>query len=163
MRKVIGNQDEYVAQWVAKRIPVFEFGSTPYSAIGLMNEAGVMLAGVIYQNFTHRDIQVHIAAVEGKRWMSKHWLGEVFRYPFEQLGVHRITALIPESNSVSESFTKRMGFSFEGSIREILAGDEDLLIYGMLRSECRFLGIGRFNGRISRFPTKSLSTAAPAL
>lgn len=161
MRKVLGNQDEYVATWVAARIPIFEFGSSPYTAIGLMNEAGVLLAGVVYQNYIRgRDIQVHVAAVEGKQWMTKRWLGEVFRYPFEQLGVHRITALVPSSNTVSQDFVLRLGFKREGRIREMLPGDEDLNVYGMLKRECRFLDVGRFYGRTNRFSRLETSTAA---
>jgi RimJ/RimL family protein N-acetyltransferase len=162
MRKILANQDEMVAQWVASRIPIFEFGSSPYTAIGLMSD-GVMLAGVVYQNYTRIDIQMHTAAVEGSRWLTSKFLGEVFRYPFEQLQVHRVTALIPALNTRSEKFCKHLGFKKEGRVREILPQGEDLLVYGMLKRECRFLNIGRFNGLANRFPEKSLSNTATAL
>ena len=158
MRQILAGKDEFVAKWVASKIPVFEFGSSPYTAIGLMNEAG-LLAGVIYQNYTRRDIQMHVAALPGKRWLSKQFLGEAFRYPFETLGVTRITAPIPSKNSASESFCRHLGFTFEGRLREMLPG-EDLLVYGMLREECRYLEVGRFNGKSNRFHSFPERTAA---
>lgn len=158
MRFLLTNKDELVADWVAKRIPHYVFSPSGYTAIGLMNEAGMILAGVIYENYTRRDVHVHIAA-NGKNWMSKRWLGEVFRYPFEQLRVERLTALIPESNRGSERFTKHLGFKKEGQVRNMLAGDEDLLVYGMLKSECRFLDLGRFHGLANKFESRSAAAA----
>lgn len=153
MRFILANKDELVGEWVRKHIPRFEF-SSPYTAIGLMNEAGIILAGVVYENYTNYDVHVHIAAIQGKRWMSKRWLGEVFRYPFEQLKVQRITALVPASNAESEEFTRHLGFKKEGRVREML-GDDDLLVYGMLKRECRFLDIGRFHGLTHKFDRRT--------
>ncbi len=150
MKFILANQDKLVADWVSSRIPIFEFGATPYSAIGLMNHAGVLLAGVVYQNYTQRDIHMHVAALPGKRWMSRVFLGEVFRYPFEQLGVDRVTGLVPANNVVAAQFDEHLGFKLEGRIRKILPGDEDLLVYGMLEEECRFLNVGRFHGFANR-------------
>jgi RimJ/RimL family protein N-acetyltransferase len=162
MKKVLANQDKYVADWVAGRIPIFEFGSSPYTAIGLMDN-GVMIAGVVYQNYTRLDIQMHAAAIEGARWLTRPFLGEVFRYPFEQLQVHRVTALIPGTNTRSERFCKHLGFKKEGRVREILPQGEDLLVYGMLKSECKFLNLRRFHGLPNRFCEKSLSPTTSAL
>lgn len=140
-RFVLANQDEMVAEWVAKRIPNFTFDG-PYSAIGLVNGQGHLLAGVIYERFTQIDIHVHIAAVPGKRWISRHWLNEVFRYPFVQLGCARMTGLVPARNEAAQKFDEHLGFRLEGRLRKALPNGEDLLIYGMLKEECRWLGAG---------------------
>jgi RimJ/RimL family protein N-acetyltransferase len=146
MKHILANQDEMVARWVASRMPIFEFGSSPYTALGLMTQAGI-IAGVVYQNYTKIDIQMHVASIADKRWLNRHFLGECFRYPFEQLGCKRVTALIPAKNETAEAFDKRLGFSYEGRIRQILPDGDDLLLYGMLREECRFLKVGLNHGR----------------
>ena len=146
MRILIANRDKLVAEWVAARIPIFEFGSSPYTALGIANEAGVLLAGVVYQNYTKVDIHMHVAALPGRRWMSRHFLGECFRYPFEQLKCRRVTGLVPAKNAVAAKFDEHLGFTWEGRIRRILPDGDDVIVYGMLREECRFLEVGRFNG-----------------
>jgi RimJ/RimL family protein N-acetyltransferase len=146
-RYIVPNQDERVAQWVAGRMPIFEFGSSPYTAIGLANETGALLAGVVYQNYTKTDIHMHTAALPGKRWLCRAFLGEGFRYPFEQLGCARVTALVPGKNTVAQRFDEHLGFTLEGRVRKILPDGDDLIIYGMLREECRWLNVGRNHGR----------------
>jgi RimJ/RimL family protein N-acetyltransferase len=146
-RFIIANQDKRVAEWVASKIDVFEFGTTPYTAIGLANETGALLAGVIYQNYTRTDIHMHVAALPGRRWLCKSFLGEGFRYPFEQLGCRRVTGVVPARNLPAQRFDEHLGFIREGLVRSILPNGDDLIIYGMLREECRFLNVGRFHGR----------------
>lgn len=151
-RFIVANQDKRVAEWVASNISVFDFGNTPYTAIGLANETGSLLAGVIYQNYTKTDIHMHVAALPGKRWLCRHFLGEGFRYPFEQLGCRRVTGLVPSRNEIAQSFDEHLGFVREGVVRKILPNGDDLIIYGMLREECRWLDVGRNHGR-KRFST----------
>ena len=160
---ILANQDAMVAQWVTQRIPIFEYGSTPYTALGLMNAAGMILAGVVYQNYTKIDIHMHAAALPGKRWLSKHFLGECFRYPFEQLGCRRITGLVPARNEAAQAFDEHLGFRLEGRVRQILPNGEDLIIYGMLREECRFLKVGLKHGYARRTDEYRRSTTANGL
>jgi hypothetical protein len=147
MRRILANQDVIVAKWVSQQMPIFEFGSTPYTALGLVNEAGIMLAGVVYQNYTKTDIHMHVAALPGKRWLCRAFLGEGFRYPFEQLGCRRVTGLVPARNEAAQRFDAHLGFKQEGRVRGILPDGDDLIIYGMLREECRFLKVGLNHGR----------------
>ncbi len=162
MKHILANQDEMVAKWVASRMPIFEFGSSPYTALGLMTQAGI-IAGIVYQNYTKVDIQMHVASVADKRWLNRAFLGEGFRYPFEQLGCRRVTALIPARNTVAEAFDQRLGFIYEGCIRKVLANGDDLLIYGMLREECRFLKVGLNHGRKQHSTRDGWRHEAPAV
>lgn len=160
---IVANQDKQVAQWVASKITIFEFGSTPYTAIGLANETGALLAGVVYQNYTKTDIHMHVAALPGKRWLSRAFLGEGFRYPFEQLGCKRVTGLVPGRNIIAQQFDEHLGFTQEGRVRHILANGDDLIIYGMLREECRFLNVGRHHGRKQYSTTDGWNRKAPSV
>ena len=144
-KKILAREDLRVATWVAAQMPIFEFGSTPYTAIGLANEQGQIVAGVVYQNFIKTCIDVHIAAV-GRRWATREFLGECCRYPFEQLGCRRMTGLVPGKNARGADFDEKFGFKWEGRIRHILPDGDDIIMYGMLREECRWLTVGVKHG-----------------
>lgn len=98
---------------------------------------GRLLGAVVYDGFTPYDCNIHLA-VEDSRCVTRHVLWSVFQYPFVQLGLDRVTALIAASNDASVDFCERIDFTFEGFKRRALAG-EDELIYGMLKTECRWI------------------------
>ena len=136
--RVVGDQDERIAAWVAERLPGFEFGDYPYTAIGLVNEVGIIKGGVILNTYTGRDIHLHVAGLH-RRWLTRDFLGEVFRHVFLQLGCRRCTVIIAASNERSLLFCAGIGWQQEGVLRARGEQDEDWIIMGMLREECRFL------------------------
>lgn len=158
-RFLVTNEDERVAKWICQRIPMFEYGSTPYTCLGLANPLGGLIAGVIYENYTGIDIRMHVAA-EGRRWLTKHFLGECFRYPFVQLGCSRVTGLVPSRNEAAAQFDKHLGFVYEGRLRRMLPDGDDLLVFGMLKDECRWLTIGKSHGYANRFPSRQTAKSA---
>ena len=130
-----------IAKFLTDRCPFVTLGATPYSVLGNADAHGKLIAAVVYEDFTKRSIEAHIAA-DGKGWLTPDYLGAIFRYPFRQLKVHRIICKIPASNAPSIKLCESFGFTREGLIREALPGDEDLLIYGMLDRECPHLEVG---------------------
>jgi RimJ/RimL family protein N-acetyltransferase len=112
-----------------------------------MERGGCITAVVVYNNFIPTNsIDMHVAAVDGGRWLTRPFLAAVFRYPFEQLGVRRVTARIGANNLKARNFLVSLGFTHEGTIRQGWEADTDLLIFGLLKNECKFLG-ERFNGQ----------------
>lgn len=150
-KKILSANDERVGQWVQARLPRLHLGQSPYTAIGLVGPTGHLLAGVVYDNYVRVSIDMHVAAVPGKRWMTRQFLGEVFRYPFLQLGVRRVNGKVAADNAAAINFDTRLGFQLEGRIRHALDDGVDLLIFGMLREECRWLKTGLKHGnKLSR-------------
>lgn len=144
-KRILANEDKRVAEWVSQQMPIFEFGSSPYTAIGLAANNGELIAGVVYQNYIKTSIDVHIAAI-GRRWATREFLGECCRYPFLTLGCRRMTGLVPARNEEGARFDEKFGFTYEGRIRKILPNGDDLIVYGMLREECRWLNVGIKHG-----------------
>jgi len=140
MKTVVYGQDERVCQWVAERIDAGECftGVT----IGL-EENGELIAGVVFDMYTGPGISMHVAAIPGKRWMTRDYLYRCFAYPFEQLHCHRITGLVRVDNLEAQKFDEHLGFKREGCLRDACDDGTDLIVYGMLKSECRWLGIKR--------------------
>jgi RimJ/RimL family protein N-acetyltransferase len=153
--RVVGQMDEAVAEFVCSHNPGMDLGETPYTAIGNVDGLGNIIGGIVFNTFTHRDVQTHIAGI-GRHWCTRRFLGEAFRYVFLQLGCRRCTALVAESNEASRRFVEKLGFVCEGLLRAYLANDEDCLVYGMLREECRWLNVGVLsngsNGTKSQHP-----------
>jgi len=141
MKTVIYGQDDRVVQWVGERVDENDFGS---GAVGIgLEEDGELIAGVVFNMFTGGSISMHVAAVPGKRWMTKDYLWRCFAYPFLQLKCNRITGLVRTDNLEAQKFDEHLGFKREGLLRRACEDGTDMIVYGMLREECRFLGIKR--------------------
>lgn len=135
MTRIVWDRPDEVAAWVAPRIGEEKFELA--TAIGL-ERYGQLIAGVVYTGLTDRSVQMHIAAIPGKRWCTREFILAFFGYPFVQLRLSRVTALVRASNVDSLKFCDHIGMTREGVLREATA-EGDLVIFGMLRRECRYL------------------------
>lgn len=138
---IIAEPRERIAHWLADRVPHFVVGSTPYTAVALAKESGPIVAAVVYDDFTRINVDAHIAI--DRPGMTRRFLGEIFRYPFLQLRVVRLTAKVAASNAASRRLCARLGFVNEGCCRQAFPDGDDLIIFGMLKSECRWLEVGK--------------------
>lgn len=137
MKLAIG-KDELVARWIVNRIPHMqgqELG--PCTAFHVKDDAGERILGAVafydYRpNF--RSIE-WVAAADTAKWLTPRIINDIMRYPFEQLGCRRITAFISETNHRSREFQERFGFKREGRLRRFINAREDMLVYGLLRSD----------------------------
>ena len=136
--KVTGEQRLEYFQFVAHHLGgVFE--PSPYSkVIANLTNDGQIAAAVVY-DITRCDAQMSVASDGSRRWITKQFLRDVFLYPFVQLGLQRVTVMARESNHAALAMNLRLGFVPEGRLRKYF-GDEDGILLGMLRSECRHLG-----------------------
>lgn len=129
---------EALAQWALAQIRDMPGWGEWYQAIGLMR-GDEPQAVVVYNHYSGCDIAMHIAAVPGRRWMTREFLRAVFRYPFVQLNCRRVTGYVPAKNRDALRFDTHIGFREEGRMRHALP-DDDVLVLGLLREDCRYLG-----------------------
>ena len=94
-------------------------------------------------------------AIADPRCMSKRLLRTIFSALFK-LGAVRITALISPDNHRAIKGAVRMGFVYEGFIRQGVEGHRDALLFGMLRQDCRFLNGGKIPRNSPQFPRQKL-------
>ena len=134
---IIAGQSEVIARWVQARVPDSKFDCP--AGFGVARD-GRLAAGVIFHNFdAHRgDIELTLAA-DSPRWATKEMFQAAFAYPFLQLGCRRVTVRIQEGNYRARKLIEGTGFKLEGLLRNASAEGGGLLIYGMLREECRWL------------------------
>lgn len=131
-------EHERVACWVGGRIglPEMERGG---KSIGIERN-GNLIGGVVYNHwFPGIDIQMHIAGARGEPWLSRPILNALFYYPFVELGLRRVTSPVAASNDACLRLVRHLGAVHEGTLRRGWFNGEDLLVFGMLREECRWL------------------------
>lgn len=139
MKTTVYGQEDLIIPWVGERIDEDNF-SQGAVAIG-MEEDGQLIVGVVYDSYTGPSIAMHVAAEPGKRWTTKDFLYRCFAYPFIQLECNRVTGLVRADNLVAQKFDEHLGFVREGVIRRGASDGTDLILYGMLKDECRWLEI----------------------
>lgn len=138
MKRIVWDQPERVMRFVAARTG--EDAYRDYTAVGLEHD-GELVAGVVFTLYTgvNGAVMMHVASDGSRHWMTRSYLSACFRYPFVQLQCRRVTGLVRADNLAAQHFDEHLGFKHEGLLREGCNDGTDLILYGMLRSECRFL------------------------
>lgn len=108
-----------------------------FNALGLVRN-GHLVAGVIYNVYEAANVNMHIGADDGAKWLTRGFLFAAFDYPFNQLGKRRVSAFMRATNKKAISFAENLGFTYEGTLPHYYWQD-DALMYGMVKEKCRFL------------------------
>jgi RimJ/RimL family protein N-acetyltransferase len=115
-----------------------ELTSGMYQAFMVVNDQQDFVAGVVITNFRKTDCEISCASETPAAWRPTVCKA-IFTYIFEQLDCVRCTSITVKGNKKARSFLEGLGFQLEGNVRLGYDGRRDALIYGLLRSECRFL------------------------
>jgi len=143
--------DDCVAKYVLEHLPDEGIESIdqlrPFVALGVYDTVErKALCGVVYNWYrpmqNGADMRVVIAA-DDPRWCQRRILRELFRYPFEEAGCERLTAVIKDGNQRSLKLCLGLGFKREGILRRGWNGRTNAIVLGMLKSECKWLNYGR--------------------
>lgn len=135
MAGLVFGEDAGLVAWAGERLGcIFDPGAR---AIGLASAGGVRAVSV-FERFTEGDCHIHIATTGTGFAMSRAFILASFMFPFVQLRQRRLTGLVQAKNTRAMRFNLRLGFQIEGRMRETHSED-DTIILGMLRRECRFI------------------------
>ena len=125
---------EHIA-WAEERLDCdFEPATTGIS-VHLGDE---LRAVALYNHWSREGCMAHIVSDERKKWATRGVLYAFFAYPFIQEGRGRITLPIRADNVDAQVFALKLGFGFEGRMRNAIEG-QDQIIMGMRRDECRWI------------------------
>jgi hypothetical protein len=100
----------------------------------------VRLGGAVYTNYTQESIAVHSAGWV-PHWISRDLLYVCFDYPFNQLGVNRMFAYVPEDNTHAIEVNFNFGFTHVVTIAGMFQGGIACYLMKLERTDCRFLGV----------------------
>lgn len=148
MKPVLSFDPEWVGPWVCARTGG-TWVSGRGSVIGKVNEDGILVAGVLYEDWSGTNLVCHIAG-EG-RWADREFLAVIFDFPFNQQKAKRITAPVCSSNTKSIALVTKMGFNLEARLLGATSKG-DLLLFSMFKDECKYLR-GKYGEIIGTFNT----------
>ena len=122
-----------IAKFVAEATGEEGFGDC-YSFGNVVNNT--LIGGCVCSNYTGLSVQMTVA---GKGlWCTHELLNNCFSFAFNGLKCRRITVLVAVSNAKSLKLVNHLGFKEEGLVR-MGEGEDDLILLGLLREECRYL------------------------
>lgn len=130
-------------EWAAHQIGIEQFRSDATTITVLKDKQ--IIGVTVFDTFSPAECQIHVASDGSRRWLTRDYIRMVFAYPFVQLKFRRVTSLVPETNTDSARFCAHMGFREEGRLREAGLHGEDLILFGLLRRECRWVGVSLLN------------------
>ena len=131
--------DEGVAEWMRQywRDKGEEIDwPRPYICFGVESDEGLGL-GVIYERILNCDVNMHIVCSQ-RKLMTRRVIRAAFTFPFVNLGRQRVTGLVPAINMLSRELCEKLGFELEGRRKRVFV-DDDEMIYGMTKEQCRWL------------------------
>lgn len=130
--------DDVVGELVRSRIPHMRDGEWgPFKALGVIRR-NKLVGGVVYHGYRGFDTQMS-CAFEGVGWALPGTVRALLAYPFETLGVRRVTAITGRKNKRARKLLEDLGFVHEGMARRGLDGFEDAFLFGLLKEHCKWL------------------------
>lgn len=135
MPELVYGFDEYVASWVAERVPQVHRGFGNCKAIGVSHN-GVLIAGFVYLHWSPEagTIEMGLAA-DSPKWATRraiHWL---LRYPFVDCDCQRITLVTSANNDRANRLAEGLGFKREAVLERAFGPSENAVIMRLFREE----------------------------
>lgn len=101
-----------------------------------LDSAGAPTAVFGFSGWRDNDVEGTLVAIPGG--VTRAMLRACARYVFGTMNCDRLTIRVRADNTAMRALSPRLGFTHEGTLRAAHEG-HDVLIYGMLRAECRWL------------------------
>ncbi len=109
----------------------------PYSGLVGYDGDGRVRGAIIVSHFDGTDAELSIVGAPG--FCTPKSAREVMRYLFDALACRRVSSRTLRSNREARRGLKTLGFRQEGVKRDGIDRRSDVMLYGMLRDECRIL------------------------
>jgi RimJ/RimL family protein N-acetyltransferase len=137
MREIVYSAPERFIAWAEAQIPDCRFRSDA-KAIGMTINHDIV-AAAIFDTFSTSSCFISIASDGSAKWLNREFLIRVFAFPFLQCGHRRVSSIVSETNAASLRFIRHLGWTEEGRIRQGGPKGEDVILFGLLREECRWV------------------------
>lgn len=137
MATVNAEQDDEVFELLNERITPNCAHRSSTVALSV-RRAGRVIAAVGFTEFRYDSVEMLCAARPGEPWLHRGLIRESFRYAFITAGKPRVWSRVKKTNKAALALNDGLGFVREGIQRQHF-GSDDAVLFGMLRSECRWL------------------------
>lgn len=124
----------------ANRVLDVEFKPDPNTTVWItrLNANGSISAVVVYSDFREFNCEMSVASDGKSTWATREFLGVCYRYPFNQMKMRRVTAVVQDDNSASLRMCRKLGHVEEARLTNWF-GEHDGIVMRMLREECKWL------------------------
>lgn len=148
---IVTVQDPRLLAWAQSQLGV-SFHAGSYTIANVTEDAKV-LAVVVYTNWHRTGCEMAICSTH-PRWATKGFLRGCFAYPFDQLGLKRVSMVTSAANTPCRKLCRYLGAKIEGRLRRWYADGEDAVVYGLFRDELPGWVFGEKHGE-GRFPERA--------
>lgn len=129
---IITLQDPRLLAWAQNQLGVsFHAGSYTIASV---ERSGRILAVVVYTNWHRTGCELAIASTS-PRWATQGFIRACLSYPFDQLGLKRLSMVTSAGNMPCRKLCRYLGAKVEGRLREWYADGNDAIVYGLFKSE----------------------------
>ncbi len=133
---------QHVVDWIAQKRG-YSHGYGPAIGIGVQDDAGNILGGVIFHEYNGASFRMHVVSDGTKKWVTREWLHVIFSYAFDQAKAKRLIGMVPASNVDAIRFEKNVGFVEEARMQDAEL-DGDTIIMKMTKDMCRWINYDKF-------------------
>ena len=132
--KLLLNSRDIVGNWVALQTgQTGDWGS--FNAFGI-DVGGSVAAGVVINNINGANATVHIAIAKPSKLLPRLF-SVVCDYAYNQLGLLRLTGMVPTDEPDTIAFDKKIGFEEEFVMKDGAPG-ADMQFLVMWHDKCRW-------------------------
>ena len=140
--EIITIQDARLLAWAEAQLKA-TFDPSACRWVAGLDRGGVIWV-VVYSRFCDRNCEVTIATDGSKRWATRRTLRAIFSHPFMQWGLARVTFIVAADNDRSLAMLRHegpggIGAKQEGRLRAAFDGDVDGIVFGLLKTECKWI------------------------
>ena len=136
--KIIEDRNELITKYVCNGL---NFG---FEWLGMHFTYGMVVDGKLVGGLIFHDIRPNVEVwwtiyTENKRWCNRRMLKFMFALAFIALKCRRISVEVDARNSNCLKLVEKLGFKQEGILRAHRDDGGDSVVWGMLKSECKWL------------------------
>ena len=135
--KVIADKGDFITSWVCRGLGFDSDWVGEHFTIGFMVD-GELIGGLIYHNIRPgRDVWWTLYTID-KRWCTRSVLRFMFGLAFDYYGCRRISMQTDIHNDKCQKLALKLGFEYEGVLKEFRDDGHDAVIMGITRNNCNF-------------------------
>ena len=139
-KQIVVGFDEQIKQWVQNETGMGIDGDV--RCMGVVRD-DKLIAGIVYHNYKGFMVEATLVTTD-RRWIGKDVVKAFMSYPFEPvssggLGCERFWATTNRKNKKMRKLFEGLGFKYEGCARKAFDGNEDAMIYSILKDENKWI------------------------
>lgn len=139
--RLVWGADDLIGKMISANFPDLTANSpyVPHAAVGIANDEDEIVGGVGIRLLNAFDGSISVYMMGGGTF-TRPMLRDLFRRAFYDIGLVRLSCTVAKNNKRSRRLVERVGFRLEGTKRQGYDGARDACLYGMLFSECKWIG-----------------------